>query len=116
MDFTTAPSEVGIVVERLPQVVNGFASRFSTSINEYTDLRLLGGGNLRQGHSFFYQWDAYLKYLADSIEEPSMGIDLLLVLGLQNQDDLDGHEVVGIIANRQNQLRSGINRELCGIL
>ena len=45
-----------------------------------------------------------------------MGIDLLLVLGLQNQDDLDGHEVVGIIANRQNQLRSGINRELCGIL
>lgn len=45
-----------------------------------------------------------------------MGVDLLLVLGLQDQNDLDWHEVVRIIANRQDQLRSGIDGKLCGVL
>ena len=64
----------------------------------------------------FRRKDAHLKHFAYSIKKPSMGIDLLLVLGLQDQDDLNRHEVVGVLANRQNQLRSGINRKLCGIL
>ena len=45
-----------------------------------------------------------------------MGVDLLLVLGLQDQDDLDRHEVVGVIANRQDKLRSGIDGKLCSVL
>ena len=45
-----------------------------------------------------------------------MGIDLLLVLGLQDQYDLDRHEVIRVIANRQDQLRTSINGKLCGIL
>lgn len=45
-----------------------------------------------------------------------MRIDLLLVLGLQDQNDLDWHEVVRVIASRQNQLWRGVNRKLCGIL
>jgi hypothetical protein len=96
VDFTAASSEIGVVVKRLPQVVDGFASRFGTGIDEYTDFRL--------------------KYFTNTIEKPSMGIDLFLVLGLQDQDDLDRHEVVRVFATRQNQLRSGINRKLCGVL
>ena len=45
-----------------------------------------------------------------------MRVDLLLVLGLQNQDNLDWHEVIGVLANRQDQLRGGIDGKLCGIL
>jgi len=45
-----------------------------------------------------------------------MGIDLLLVFGLQDEDDLDRYEVVGVIANRQNQLRSSIDGKLRSIL
>ena len=48
MNFTTASSEVGVVVERLPQVVNGFASRFGTSVDKYTDIRLSGEIHLRR--------------------------------------------------------------------
>ena len=59
---------------------------------------------------------AYLEHFTNSIEEPSMGIDLLLVLGLQDEDDLDRHEVVRVIIGRQNQLRSSVDRKLRCIL
>ena len=45
-----------------------------------------------------------------------MGVDLLLVLGLQDQDDLDRYEVVRVIVGRQDQLGSSINGKLRGIL
>jgi len=115
MNFSAASSKVCIVVECLPQIVNGFTSGFGTGIDEYTDLRLSDEGNLRRS-SVSRQHDTYLKHLTDSIEKPPVGIDLLLVLGLQNQDDLDRHEVVRVIANRQNQLRGGINGKLRGVL
>ena len=60
--------------------------------------------------------DAYLKHFTNGIEEPSVGVDLLLVLCLQDEYDLDRHEVVRIVANRQDQLRSGVNGKLRGIL
>ena len=60
--------------------------------------------------------NAYLEHFTNSIEEPSMGIDLLLVLGLQDQDNLDRHEVVRVIVGRQDQLRSSIDRKLRSIL
>ena len=115
MNFATAPSEVGVVVERLPQVVNGFASRFGTSVNEYAYLRLWFEKNLARAR-FLNEKNAHLKHFSDSVKKPAMGIDLLLVLGLQDQDDLDRDEVVRVFVSRQNQLRSGIDRKLCGIL
>jgi hypothetical protein len=81
VDFTAASSEVGVVVKRLPQVVDGFASRFGTGIDEYTDFRL--SGNL-SGSLVSRRIDAHLKYFTDTIEEPSVGIDLFLVLSLQD--------------------------------
>ena len=115
MDFTTASSEVGIVVECLPQVVDGFASRFGTSVDKHTDIRLSDGGNLRRG-LVSRRNGAHLKDFTDTIEEPSMGVDLLLILGLQDKNDLDRHEVVGVIAGRHDQRRSSIDRKLRGIL
>lgn len=35
--------------------------------------------------------------LSDTVEQPSMRIDLLLVLRLDHEDNLDRNEVVGII-------------------
>jgi len=115
VNFTTTPSEIGVVVECLPEVVDGFTSRFGTSINKYTDLRLSSGGNLRHGLGSRRN-DAHLKDFANAIEEPSMGVDLLLVFGFQDEDDLDRHEVVGVIADRHNQLRSSIDGKLRGVL
>ena len=45
-----------------------------------------------------------------------MRIDLLLVLGLQDENDLNWYKVVRVIADGQDQLRSGVDRKLCGIL
>ena len=39
--LTTATSEIFIVIEGLPKVVNGFVSGFSTGVNENTYLRLI---------------------------------------------------------------------------
>ena len=97
MDLSAAPSEVGIVVECLPQVVDGFTPRFSTSIKKHADIRL-SGGDLRWG-LISRRNSAYLKHFSNSIEEPSMGVYLLLILGFQDENDLDGHEVVRIVAN-----------------
>lgn len=83
MNFTAAPSEVGVVVKRLPQIVNGFASRFGTSIDETADLRLSNEGNLSLSLASRRK-NAHLKHFADTVEKPSMGIDLFLVLSLQD--------------------------------
>jgi len=45
-----------------------------------------------------------------------MGVDLLLILSLQDENDLDRHEVVRIFANRQDQLRGSVYGKLRGIL
>lgn len=33
--------------------------------------------------------DTYIKHLANCIEQPAMGVDLLLILGFQDKDDLN---------------------------
>ena len=33
----------------------------------------------------------YLQNLADTVEEPSMRVDLLLILGFEDEDDLHGY-------------------------
>ena len=83
MDFTTASSKIGVVVECLPEVVDGFASRFGTSIDKHADIRLSERVNLRWD---LVSWrnNAHLKNFTNPVKEPSMGVDLLLVLSLQD--------------------------------
>jgi hypothetical protein len=57
-----------------------------------------------------------LQVGTDRVEEPAVRIDLLLVLGLENEDDLNWYEIVRIIALGKNQLRRSIHRQLSGIL
>ena len=40
VDFTTATTEVSVVVERLPEIVDRLATGFSAGIDEDTNLRL----------------------------------------------------------------------------
>jgi hypothetical protein len=40
VNFTTAPTEMSIVVECFPKIIDRFVSRFSTGVNEYANLRL----------------------------------------------------------------------------
>lgn len=41
VNFAAAPAEMGVVVEGLPQVVNGLPTGLRPGINEDTDFRLL---------------------------------------------------------------------------
>lgn len=58
----------------------------------------------------------YLDHLPNGVEQPSMGVDFLLVLRLQNKDKLDGDQVVLVVWLRKHQLRCGVYRQLGGIL
>lgn len=42
MDLSTATPQIFVVIERLPEVVDGLAPRLSTSVDEDTDLGLFG--------------------------------------------------------------------------
>ena len=89
MDLSTASAEVRVVVERLPQMVDSFVSRFGTSVDENANLGV---------HD-----------LPKRIEEPAVRVDLLLVLRLDDEDELDGHEVVRVIRLRNDELRRGVD-------
>lgn len=45
-----------------------------------------------------------------------MGVDLLLVLGLQDEDDLYRNQVVRVIAVGKHELGSSVNGELGRVL
>ena len=96
VDFTTASSEVCIVVEGFPQVIDRLATGFGTCINQDTDFGL--------------------QHLADGVEEPTVRVNLLLVLSLNDQDDLTRDQVVGVIGLWENKGRGSIHRQLGGIL
>ena len=114
VDLSTASTKVGVVVERLPEVVDGLAPRLGTRVNKNTYFRLANSQTrpqrLRSGAI------TNLKHAADGIEQPPVRVDLLLILRLDDQDDLDGNEVVGIVAMRHHQLRCRIDRELGRVL
>ena len=57
-----------------------------------------------------------LEKLANGVEEPSMRIDLLLVLGLQDEYDLHRYNVIGVVTVGKNELGRGIDGNLGGIL
>ena len=52
---------------------------------------------------------SYLKHLADSVEQPAVRVDLLLVLRLDDKDNLDRYEVVGVVAMGDDQLWGGVD-------
>ena len=60
--------------------------------------------------------DFRVKHLADSIEQPPMGIDLFLVLSFDNEHDLHWDKIICVIAMRDDQLQRAIDRELSGVL
>ena len=65
-----------------------------TSVKEDTNFRL---------HTRLNQTDTadkgkvYLEYPADSIEQPTMRIDLFLILGFDDENDLNRNEVLLVI-------------------
>lgn len=48
---------------------------------------------------------SHVQDLTDGIKQPSMRIDLLLILSLQDENDLHGYQVIGIILMRKHKLR-----------
>ena len=58
----------------------------------------------------------YLQYTSDGIEEPTMRIDLLLILGLQDKNDLNQDQIVGVILVGKDKLRCGVNGEVGSVL
>ena len=53
---------------------------------------------------------SHLQHPPDGIEEPTMRIDLLLILGFDHENNLDGNQITGISARlRKYELRIGID-------
>lgn len=71
-DLTTSTSYVRVDVERLPQVVNGGRTGHGTNIKQHANVGLQDG--------------------AKRVEEPSVRVDLLLILLLQTEDHLDRNQ------------------------
>ena len=70
-NFTASAAYIGVDVERLPEMINRAGARHGTDIEENANVRL--------------------ENRAKRVEEPAMGVDLLLVLFLQTEDDLHGN-------------------------
>jgi hypothetical protein len=50
------------------------------------------------------------KYSANGIEDPAVRVNLLLILGFDDENDLDGYEVQWVVFLGKNKLRFCINR------
>lgn len=56
------------------------------------------------------------EHSSNRIEEPAMGVDLLLVFRLDDQDDLNGDQVKRVIALRKYKLGLSVDGKLSGVL
>jgi hypothetical protein len=70
-DFTASAANIGVDVKRLPKMINRAWTRHCTDVEQDANIGLEDG--------------------AKGIKEPTVGIDLLLVLLFETKDDLDGH-------------------------
>jgi hypothetical protein len=70
-DFTASAADIGVEVECLPKMINRARTRHRTDVKQDANIGLENG--------------------AKSIKEPTVGIDLLLVLLFETKDDLYGH-------------------------
>jgi len=73
-DFTASTADIGIEIERLPEMINRARTRHRTDVEEDANDRLKNGPK--------------------RIEEPAVRIDLLLVFLLQAKDDLHGNNTL----------------------
>lgn len=80
MNLTSSSSEMLIVMESFPQIVDRPLSRFRTGIQQANDIRL--------------------KMFTNRVEQPSMRVDLLRILLFETEDELYGNEIVGIVRVR----------------
>jgi hypothetical protein len=70
-NFTASATDIGVDVERLPEMINRARARLCTDIEQDANIGLENG--------------------AKGVKEPTMGIDLLLVFLLETKDDLHGN-------------------------
>ena len=73
-NLTTSAGDVGVCVEGLPQVVQRGATGTSSDIEQDADVGVQG--------------------LAEGVEAPAMGVELALVLLLQAEEELAGHDTL----------------------
>ena len=92
MDLTAGATEIGVIVESLPEVVQRLVAWLGTGVNEHAEFRL--------------------QMAAKRVEEPTVTIDLLAVLLLETEDHLDGDQVGSVIAMRLDERGSGVDRKL----
>lgn len=57
-----------------------------------------------------------IQHLADSIEQPTMRVDLLLILSLENEDNLNRNQVQRVVGLGKDKLRCRVHRKLGRIL
>lgn len=91
-DLTTSTAAHGFSIECLPQIVDTASSGSSSGINQHANVGL--------------------QHLAESLKEPSMRIDLLLILLLEAEQDL--HRSIALL-HPDNALLD-LQRHLCGVL
>jgi len=82
-------------------------TRFGTSIDQNTNFRLTGQ-SVRENKSE-RESSTHVKHFTDGVEEPTVRVDLLLILGFKDKDDLDRHQVIGIVCYRKNELGRSID-------
>lgn len=73
-DLPTRTPDIRVDIKRLPEMVYRLRTGHGTDIEEDTDMRFQNG--------------------AKGVEEPTMGIDLLLLLFLEAEYDLDGYDAL----------------------
>lgn len=62
------------------------------------------------------QMETDVKMFANGVEKPSMRVDLFLIFGFEDEDDLYGYQIVRVFSMWKHKLRRRIHRQLCGIL
>ena len=104
-----------VVVKCLPQVVDRLVAGLSTGINKDANLRLRTKTVRSLEREYNYD-AAHLKHSSDGMEQPTVRVDLLLILCLQNKDDLNWNQIIWVFTVRQNELGRGIDGELRRVL
>jgi hypothetical protein len=99
MASTYCSSDIRICIERLPQVIDRSRARLRAHIEEDTHV--------------------WIQAFCESVEEPSMRIDLLLIPFFQCEDDLNGHDTafctLVLQVRRESDLR-GVFVDLAAVL
>lgn len=80
--------------------------RLGSRIDENTNFRL---SNSIEIEALEIGSATYIEDLANSVEEPTMRINLLLILCFQNENDLNGHQIVRVVLSGKDKLRCGVN-------